>query len=421
MEFNIPTGIDLSENEKKGLTAIAEHFNKQFAEYVKNNLSADKMMDSMKDKLEAFGKENGYDKEKLEKMYKSLDEQGEALTKLKQQIVNDRVSTGGLRAKFFEKFEDLQKAIKEQRQGFTIKADPDTIDEGLIHDRTVISTTTGANLIEQEGRSTELFMKRRDRQYIDDIADVAVVANVPETFTFEEEGDEDGFIAVVNENGLKPQVQLTLIKNKVEAKKAAGFIVVTEELMKWRTRAWAAIQRLFRDKVMRDFQDQLTVSLLPNATSYIGTALDGTIDSPNDVDAIIAGIAQLESLNFYPDSVVMNPVDKWRISMLKDSNGAYLLPLVAQDGTFKITPLRIITTNKMEAGKFLMGESGIWKVEREEPQLRTGLVNDDLIHNRMTIVGELFFLSYVPSNNAGGFLLGDFNSIKEALAVEEKV
>ena len=63
-----------------------------------------------------------------------------------------------------------------------------------------------------------------------------------------------------------------------------------------------------------------------------------------------------------------------------------------------------------------MGESGLWKVERENPRLRTGLVNDDLIHNRMTVIGEVFFLSYVPKNNAGGFLLGDFNDIKSAIA-----
>jgi len=190
--------------------------------------------------------------------------------------------------------------------------------------------------------------------------------------------------------------------------------------MKWRTRAWASIQRLFRDKVMRDFQNKLTDKLLPSASMYIGTPLDGTIEEPNDIDAILAGIAQLESLNFYPDSLVLNPVDKWRISMLKDLSGAYLLPLIAQDGTFRITPLNIITSNKVAAGKYLMGESGLWKVEREEPRLRTGLVNDDLIKNRFTIVGEIFFLSYVPSNNEGGFLLGDFNEIKEALAIAVK-
>jgi hypothetical protein len=43
-------------------------------------------------------------------------------------------------------------------------------------------------------------------------------------------------------------------------------------------------------------------------------------------------------------------------------------------------------------------------------------VNDDLVHNRMTIVGELFFLSYVPSNNAAGFVMGDFADIKSALS-----
>jgi len=416
--FKIPEGIEFTENEKKGLTSLADHLNKQFSEFAKDKVSKEDMIVAMKEKVAEYAKENGFDKEKTEKMFKSLEEQGEALTKLKQEIKSGNgLNAIGLKAEFDKNYDALVKAVKEQKQGFSIKADPDTIDQNLIHDRTVISTTTGANLIEQEGRSTELYMKRRPYQYIADIADISIVANVPETFTFEEEGDEEGYIAIVDENGLKPQLQLKLIKNKVEAKKAAGFIVVTEELMKWRTRAWAAIQRLFRDKVMRDFHNKLTDTLLLNATSYIGTSLDGTILDANEVDAIVAVVAQLESLDFYPDVLVMNPVDKWKISLLKENGGAYLLPIVMQDGMIRIAQLRVITSNKVEVGKFLVGESGIWKVEREEPQLRTGLVNDDLIHNRMTIVGEIFFLSYVPSNNAGGFVLANFDDVKESLLV----
>jgi hypothetical protein len=86
-------------------------------------------------------------------------------------------------------------------------------------------------------------------------------------------------------------------------------------------------------------------------------------------------------------------------------------------GQFQLLSLNVITTNKIDAGKFLLLESNIWKGEEEVPSLRTGLVNDDLIHNRTTIVGEIRFLFYVPSNNAGGAIYGDFADIKEALTL----
>jgi hypothetical protein len=263
------------------------------------------------------------------------------------------------------------------------------------------------------------YMRRRDRQFIRDIADVSVVAEVQETLTFDEEGSEDGTLAIVTENGLKPQVKLSGIRNKVEKQKAAAFIVVTEELIKNRTRLLAAVQRLFNDKVRRDYENQLTASLLTNTTQYISTDFDGIVPNPSHFDVIMAAMSQLESLNFVPDTLVVNPRDKWSMLMTKANNGTYILPFIAQGGQFKILALNVITTTKVEAGKFLLGESGTWKVEEETPRLRTGLVNDDHLHNRMTIVGELFFLSYVPSSNAGAWIEGDFDDVKEAIAIPD--
>ena len=143
--------------------------------------------------------------------------------------------------------------------------------------------------------------------------------------------------------------------------------------------------------------------------------MDDTIAEPTDFDALVAAILQLESLEFQPDVLVLNPADKWRLALTQTNNGMFILPYIQQGGQFGLLGLRVITTTKVEAGTFILGESGTWFIEEEAPQLRTGLVNDDLIHNRMTIVGELFFLSYVPSNNAGSFIKAKFADVKEAL------
>lgn len=413
--FVLPTGLDLSEKEKKGLNALADHFNSQFQEFSNGKMSEADMISKMSEKLKSWSEENGFSKEKFEQMNTALKEQGKMLNSLKEQATLPQKATGGLKAAFEKNYDALANAVKERKSNFVIKAVDEHTEGRIQTTANSISTTSGAILTDSIGYNDELFMKRRGREYIHDIANVTPVDEVPETFVFNEEGAEDGSIAIVAENGLKPQIHLSLVRNQVNAKKAAGYIVVTEEMMKWRTRIWAQIQRLFSDKVWRDYEKLLTEDLLTNAVAYTSTALDDTIADPSDFDAIIAAVLQLEALEYQPDVLVINPADKWKLALAESKNGAFILPYIQQGGEFSLLGLRVITSNKIDAGTFVIGESGTWFIEEEPVRLRTGLVNDDFIHNRMTIIGELFFLSYVPSNNAGSFVKGSFSTIKEAL------
>lgn len=416
--IKMPEDENLTDDEKKFLRSVSGSISKgltdALAEY--DNMSAKQMTAKINEIL----KESGVQEDTLKKIQESIKEQGRVLTSLKENPIKG-VELSGLKGEFYKHYDSLKKAIENQDKGFKIKAIDEHIPARIHTTDNTVSTTTGAELEERIGNDPNLYLKRRDRQYIHDIANVSYVTDIPEIYTFYEEGSEVGAIAVVAEDGLKPQVKLNLVKNQVEAQKAAGYIVVTEELMKWRPRAWAAVQRLFRDKVYRDYENLLTTQMLTNASTYAGTALDGTIPAAQvtDFTAIIAAILQGESLNFQPDTLVINPADKWRLALSQTNNGMFILPYIQNGGQFGLLGLRVITTNKVTSGTFLLGEAGTWFIEEESPTLRTGLVNDDLIHNRMTIVGEIFFLSYVPSNNAGAWVNGNFEDIKEALAAPD--
>ena len=426
-ELGIATGISLaiipalsikmpdnaSDSEKAFVNSLTEGLNTVFQKFESNQITKDKMIEEMQSQLKSWADENSISKEMLDKLATSLKEQGEVLRSLKDSPLKKKA--GGLKSAFYDNFDKLVTAIKNKQVNFCVKAVSEHTAADIHTTTNTITTTTGAFLPEQVGTSDEVFLKRRGKQYIHDIANVTVMEEVPEVYNFYEEGDEKGAIAVVTENGLKPQVKLSLVKNQVEAKKAAGYIVVTEELMKWRSRAWAAIQRLFSDKVWRDYEKLLTTDLLTNATSYVNSAFDDSIENPTDLDAIIASVAQLEALNYSPDVLIVNPNDKWKLAMTESKNGTLILPYIQNGGEFGLLGLRVITTTEITAGTFIVGESSTWFVEEEQPKLRTGLVNDDLIYNRMTIIGELFFLSYVPSNNAGSFVKATFASVKEAL------
>ena len=414
--FTLPEGLGFTEKEQKGLGALAEHLNAQMAEYMKGYMTEDQVLEKMSAHLKKWAGENGVDGEKLAKLEESLKSQGAALQSIKERA-NRTPSLTGLKAQFEKHYDELVKAIKEERSGFVIKAVSEHDADDIQTTVNTITTTSGAVLTDSVKVRDGVFFKRRGRQYIEDIANVTQVDKVPETFVFTEEGDEEGVIGIVAENAVKPQVHLSLVRNQVNAKKAAGYIVVTEEVLKWRQRVWAQILRLFQDKVGRDYEDKLTLDMLVNASAYTSTPLDDTIAEPTDFDAIIAAVLQLENLNYQPDVLVINPADKWKLAMTQTNNGMFILPYIQQGGQFGLLGLKVVTTTKINAGSFLVGEGGTWFIEREAEQIRTGLVNDDLIHNRMTIVGEIFYLSYVPSNNAGSFVSAKFADVKEALKV----
>lgn len=412
-ELELPQGVEFTEKEKAGLQAVVKHLNAQFGDFCKGLMTEQGLVDKLAESLKSWGEENGCSKAEMEKLQNIVKYQGATITAMKEKA-NSAPQVSGLKGAFDREFDNLKSAIKDRKAGFVIKAVSEH-DGGKIITTGAVTTTTGASLFEGDTMANELFMKRKGVQYIHDIANVTRVAEVPENYSFYEEGSEDGSIAIVAENGLKPMVNLKLIKNHVEPKKAAGYITVTEEMMKYKDIAWGHIQRLFSDKVWRDYEKLLTADLMANASAYVSTSLDDTIAEPTDFEAIIAGVLQLESLNYQPDVLVINPADKWKLALTGTPNGQLILPYIQNGGQFGLLGLRVITTTEIEAGTFVLGESSAWYVQEEAPQLRTGLVNDDFIHNRMTILGEIFFLSFVPSNNAGAFLKATFNTVKEAL------
>jgi hypothetical protein len=268
--------------------------------------------------------------------------------------------------------------------------------------------------------------KRQDREYIFDIADRTTVQKVPEHIIWEEEGDTQGAVAIVSESGLKPLLSFEIVENKSKAKKAVGKIIVTTEFDKFKARKLQIIKGLFNDKLIRDYQAILTADLVAGASSYIGTTLDGTIPTPNDYDAIGAVAAQLEVLNFSPDVLIINPQDKWRMALTKDADGGYVarnIPVLGANGQVQFMNFRTITSNKIAAGTAILGEGNCWKIEEEAVTMRMGsgvtmnggTAESDFDYNRIRIIGEVFFHSYIPTNHAGSFVLFDFEAVKAGL------
>lgn len=409
---------------------------KKIAEGIKqeNKKSSEELIGELKgivkEQVEAFG----LGAETLKKYDKIIDEHAKTIKSIQENRgtglnVDEKINP--YKKQILDQLPSLRKAYKESRDnnakdgGFQMlerSKGTKTIDE---HNPDLIITTE--NIITGDGidwlggaysESTGLFRVRRPIEYIRSIINITRVANVPQYHYWDEEGDETGAFAIVEENELKPQLGLSLVRYRTTAQKAAGYIVVTEEVLKWKSRFWAQIQILFRAKLERDYNRLLNNELITNAVAYPGTALDGTIANPSDIDAIAAAALATQNLNFVPDTIVINPTDWWRLLLTQANNGTYIfMPFIDGGNEPRLFGLRVIVSNYVAPGSFYIGESGTWYVEEEAPTVRSGWVNDDFIHNRMTIIGEIFFLSYVPAVFDGAWVGGNFNDIKDALQV----
>ena len=290
------------------------------------------------------------------------------------------------------------------------------------------------DMIENVNLIDEVVKKRRGQQYIFQIADHTTVDEIAEYTSWLEEGNEQGAFAIVAQGAVKPLVSTSLVRNYVHAQKIAGKMVVTEEFVKFRKRIWIEIQRLLKDKMLRDYAAILTVNLQALAASYVGTSLDDTVVVPNDYDAIGAVAAQIETLNFNPDLLIIHPQDKWRLALEKDSQGRYymMIPMMGPDGIVTMMGFRVHTSTYQTIGTFTLGESGLYKIEDETITVRLGYgidvttatvssttvvvaVASDFDTNKMRLIVETWFKNWIPTNHTGSFVTASFATVKAAL------
>lgn len=316
---------------------------------------------------------------------------------------------------------------KKSKTELTINAKDAVImtTDGVV-DTTDIDAVTD---ITESFRIDAFIPKRLSNQYIFNLVNRVVSQEIPESITWHEEGDKEGAMAVIAESVLKPLMSFSLIKRVTQKLKAAGKIVVTEEVPMFRKRVWAIIQELFRVHVLRDYVAIVTANIIGEAAPYTGTSLDGTITTPTDFHAIGAVAAQIESLNFSPDVMILHPQDKWRIALATDAEGRFYTTMLVTngDGNTQLLGFRVVTSTDQEIGTFTIGESGLYTIEETPIQIRFGYgvsmnggtAEADFDYNRFRIIGEVFFHQKLPLPYAGAFVKASFDEVKELLATDE--
>ena len=98
-ELELPKGVEFTEKEKAGLSALAKHLNEQFGEFCKVFISEAGMIEKLSEHLKSWGEENGCSKAEMEKLQGIVKAQGATITSLKEKA-NKATQMGGLKAAF---------------------------------------------------------------------------------------------------------------------------------------------------------------------------------------------------------------------------------------------------------------------------------------------------------------------------------
>lgn len=365
-----------------------------------------------------------------------IKKQGEEITALKESgKAGKEKSFKAILQGFKEK---VQKIFSERSEGENWV----TIDVKAAAVMTTGNTVTGhddlpTDLIESFSER-EFVAKRQPKEWVYDLATVTTVGAIEKYITWLEEGDIQGAFAIVAEGGLKPLISGDLVRNFSTVRKAAAKYVVTEEFTKFWNRAFVIIQRLIRQKLLRDKADIIAVDFIADAAPYVSSGFGDAFPEPNDYHAIGGVASQISALNFNPDLLILNPQDLWRVGLLAGEDGHFIiqnLPLAGPDGSIgrRILGFQVRSSTKIPLGNAILAEAGLWQIEQEGISIRIGHgaqitggtsngggnvtdVQMDIDHNRYRVIVEQYFHNYLPTASEGSYVYFNFDAVKEDIA-----
>jgi hypothetical protein len=379
--------------------------------------------------LQTLQKE-GASKEELEKAIKAIEIQGQALEDfISEQKAKAVLSLEQKFANFlFEKQEEIGKIFK---------AGSGEIVFNPFVDKVPAAITTGSGTDEETVppvMNTQLgtFNLRNDN---DLLSYATTSSSSTPVVTYVEMIPKDGDYAFVAEGAEKPQIDFKWEKRYPTPKKAAAYIILTEESVTDYKRLESVAREYLRKKhdlfKVNAVYFGTGIGALPTgATVYGRTFVAGdmadalALGKVNFMDIVNAAITDIYTTQNYVDEasymaniVMVSPIDFYlNLVAAKDDNG---LPLYPQAGLFNTVTIGGVTIKpwiKIPAGKIFVADMSKYNVVNYIPfSIRIGWINDQFITNEFTMLGESRFFQYVQNLDQAAFIYDDIATIKAAI------
>jgi hypothetical protein len=405
-EFVEKFGKDAAEEMKRLSTEVEKNLNDKFQEVLKGSMKRDDFEKFKTDELNKINEKL----DSIEKLEKALKDQGIAINELRENGTKGRIIT---LEQFIETqiptLKELYKSGKSvEFTGAQLKAAGVTSISGSV--QAMDSPPDSPYLPGIGGAELEMFDIIRNPNFITNRVDLgrtnqSRLAWINET---DYQGTPD---ATVAEAGAKPLTQHKFKVEFSEAKKAAAYIELTEEFETDVPGLSTQVRRMLQNDVIRAFDDQIQTDVIAAARPFEITGLNSAVANANLYDAIGAMLAQNAKYNFISNTVALNPVTLWKIYMGKDTQGRYLTPPFLD-----VISRQLVEATKVAENYSLVGDMTQYKVDiYKDFVLKMGWINDQLIYNKFSIVGELRYHSYISDARKKAIVYDNLNDIESTI------
>lgn len=406
-DLELPKEAGFNEDEKKAF----EFLWNQFKENMENAMASVKSEEEVIASVKSEMAKAGITGDKLESIEKALKEQGVALSLIK----------GGAPQKQ-ETLEMQIKAFVEDKDNIEAAKKHQTVSRELhLKDAALMTTANAKPAIDVLNVEVDRTIHAAPEEVNAIYPRLVKGSTASPNITWVNRVDPEGGAAFIEEGALKPLKDWNYETETSVAKKVAVSCKVSTEMLSDAPFMRAEIDRLLRAELMAKVDEKLLTGtgasgeikgITVGAAGYTTSDLDDKIDNPNYADAIRAAVLQLRMLNFTPNILFINPVDKAMIDLTKDTTGRY----ISAELLAVIRGLTIIETTRIEKGKFLLMDSSKWMVRPYEAlRLEYGWENDDFRKNLVTVIAEMRLHSYHSEVDNGSIVYADFATVMASL------
>lgn len=218
-----------------------------------------------------------------------------------------------------------------------------------------------------------------------------------------ESGDFDADVAETAEGAIKPATDISLADGEARAQTVATWVKIARHVLA----DVPALEQTIRDrltyKCLRRLETQVlagdgTGSNLTGILHTIGISEPDAVTGDTPADAVLRGIRTVILSGADPDAIVLHP-DDWRDQLLLRAGAAdssWKGPYLSVDGPFATPPaalwgVPVVVTPAITSGQVLVGSfsRGAVLFIREAIHVVLGMESDDLVRNKVTLLGEL--------------------------------
>jgi hypothetical protein len=259
------------------------------------------------------------------------------------------------------------------------------------------------------------------------IEEYATVTNTNKgTFAYTDFKPKEGDVTIVAEGAIKPKLDFNWVTTPLTPIKAAGYEVLSDEVLTDVPQLQGIAESYLMRKYLLKRQSIIIDYVITQAQAFgPGTWTGDKKATPNLYDAIVAATNQIQlaanytdDVEYLPNVVFLNPADVNALRIKQDER-IYVFPQLNQVAEGTLVGIKVIAKASIPVGKILIGDfTKLNIVNYVNYAVSMGWINDQFIHNMITMVGEGRFYTYIRTLDKLAFIYDDIANILAGIEVQ---